>query len=174
VKRYAAFLRGVSPMNCRMAELAHAMEAAGFRDVKTVLSSGNVVFGATGTPRSIAKKAEAAMQEHLGRRFLTIVRAVGDLQAMLEADPYRGTRLPAGAKRVVTFLAQAPADVPRLPMKAEGAAMLQLQGLDLYSYYVPGPRGGAFMGVIEGAFGKDVTTRTWDTVRKVCAAGAAD
>jgi hypothetical protein len=34
-----------------------------------------------------------------------------------------------------------------------------------------GPKAGAFMGVIERAFGKDVTTRTWETVMKICAAG---
>ena len=171
MKRYAAFLRGVSPMNCRMADLARAMEAAGFTGVKTVLSSGNVVFGATGTPRAIARKAEAAMQEHLGRSFLTIVRPVTALQAMLDADPYAAFRLPAGGKRVVTFLATEPADAPELPVRAEGASMLKLDGTDLYSVYVPGPKAAAFMGVIERAFGKDVTTRTWDTVRKVCAAG---
>lgn len=42
--RYAAFLRGVSPMNAKMPELKKAFEAAGFLEVKTVLSSGNVVF----------------------------------------------------------------------------------------------------------------------------------
>ena len=44
--RYAAFLRGVSPMNAKMPELKRAFEAAGFGDVKTLLSSGNVVFDA--------------------------------------------------------------------------------------------------------------------------------
>jgi hypothetical protein len=29
----------------------------------------------------------------------------------------------------------------------------------------------AFMRLIEKTFGKDVTTRTWETVKKVCAAG---
>src|ERR1041385_1159873 len=37
--RYAAFLRGVMPMNCKMAALKAAFEAAGFTDVKTVASS---------------------------------------------------------------------------------------------------------------------------------------
>ena len=172
MKRYAGFLRGVSPMNCRMADLAKALAAAGFADVKTVLSSGNVVFGATGTPRSIARRAEAAMQEHLGRSFLTFVRPLAQLQAMLEADPYRAFRVPAGAKRVVTFLAKLPPEPPELPLHAHDATLYALQDLELFSAYVPGPKGGAFMGVIEGKFGKDVTTRTWDTVRKVCAAGA--
>lgn len=170
MKRHAAFLRGVSPMNCRMPELARAFAAAGFIDVKTVLSSGNVVFSANGAQRSLQKKAEAAMQAHLGRSFLAIVRPVDDLQALLEADPYAAFRLAPQAKRVVTFLAAAPATVPRLPIERDGARMLCLQGRELFSAYVPGPDGPVFMALIERTFGKEVTTRTWDTVRKVCAA----
>ena len=41
--RYAAFLRGVMPTNCKMPQLKAAFEAAGFTDVKTLLGSGNVV-----------------------------------------------------------------------------------------------------------------------------------
>lgn len=170
--RYAAFLRGVSPMNCKMPELARACEAAGFRDVKTVLSSGNVVFTATGAAAAVRRKAEAAMQDHLGRTFLTFIRTIPELDQLLADDHYGQFRLPAGAKRVVTFLPAVPKDPPRLPIEGDGARILLLRGRELLSYYVPSPKGGAFMGVIERAFGKDVTTRTWETVRKVCAAAA--
>ena len=44
--RYVAFLRGVSPMNAKMPELKNCFEAEGFTDVRTLLSSGNVVFNA--------------------------------------------------------------------------------------------------------------------------------
>ncbi|MGC4085554.1 MAG: DUF1697 domain-containing protein [Vicinamibacterales bacterium] len=40
--RYVAFLRGVSPTNASMPDLKRAFERAGFTDVKTILSSGNV------------------------------------------------------------------------------------------------------------------------------------
>ena len=73
MKRFAAFLRGVSPMNCKMQELAKAFVAAGFTDVKTVLSSGNVVFTASGAERSIRKRAEAAMEDHMGKSFAAFV-----------------------------------------------------------------------------------------------------
>jgi uncharacterized protein (DUF1697 family) len=64
MKRYAAFLRGVSPMNAKMPELRKAFEAAGFRDVKTVLSSGNLVFSSTAAPEAgVERKDEAAMQK---------------------------------------------------------------------------------------------------------------
>ncbi|GIW42749.1 MAG: hypothetical protein KatS3mg077_0031 [Candidatus Binatia bacterium] len=42
--RFVALLRGVSPMNLKMAELKQCLEAGGFTEVKTILSSGNVAF----------------------------------------------------------------------------------------------------------------------------------
>ena len=36
-RRYAAFLRGVMPTNCKMPELKRCFEAAGFTEVKTVV-----------------------------------------------------------------------------------------------------------------------------------------
>ena len=71
-------------MNAKMPELRRAFERAGFTNVVTVISSGNVVFDAPrASARSLEKKAEAAMQEHLGTAFLTIVRSVDELNALL-------------------------------------------------------------------------------------------
>ena len=95
MKRFAAFLRGVSPMNCKMQELAKAFAAAGFTDVKTVLSSGNVVFTASGAERSIQKKAEAAMEDHMGKAFAAFMRSL------------RGTGIPAGSRPLRSIQAQA-------------------------------------------------------------------
>jgi uncharacterized protein (DUF1697 family) len=169
--RYAAFLRGVSPMNAKMPDLARAFEAAGFRDVRTVLSSGNVVFtAAPGATPALERKAEAAMEQHLATPFPAIVRPVAALRALLASDPYDGLRVPAQAMRVVTFLRGRPRAVPDLPIELDGARILRMRGGEVFSAYVPGPRGPVFMTLIERTFGKDVTTRTWDTVRKVVAA----
>jgi len=173
MKRYAAFLRGVSPMNCKMPELKKAFEAAGFEDVKTVLASGNVVFAAAGAQKSLRKKAEATMQENLDQGFMTIVRSIAELQAMLDEDPFARFKLPAGGKRVVTFLHGAPASVPKLPIALDTARILAVRDDAVLSVYVPSAKGPVFMALIEKTFGKDVTTRTWDTVRKVCAAAEA-
>ena len=168
MKRYAAFLRGVSPMNAKMPELKEAFEAAGFTDVKTVISSGNVVFSARGGPEAaLERKAEAAMKKHLGSAFLTIVRPVEALQRMLASDPYQRFRLKPGEKRVVTFLRGNPKVSLRLPVGLDGARILLIHDGAVFTAYVPSPRGAVFMGLIEKTFGKEVTTRTWDTVRKV-------
>lgn len=67
MERDVAFLRGVSPMNCKMPELKRCFETAGFADAKTLLSSGNVAFSAKPEQvPNLEKAAEAAMQKHLG------------------------------------------------------------------------------------------------------------
>ena len=173
MKRYAAFLRGVSPMNAKMPELVRAFEAAGFTDVKTILSSGNVNFGSNG--RSIEKlqaSAEAAMQKLLKRSFLTIVRELSELERLLEEDPFQAFKLAPKSKRVVTFLRSAPEKAPKLPISMENARMLLLRDNAALGAYVPDPKTGpVFMTLIERTFGKEVTTRTWDTVAKVVKKG---
>ena len=45
-----------------------------------------------------------------------------------------------------------------------------MKGREVFSAYVPSPKGPVFMALIEKALGKDVTTRTWETVGKVARA----
>jgi uncharacterized protein (DUF1697 family) len=158
-------------MNAKMPELKQCFEATGFSDVRTVLSSGNVVFTARETSESVLeRKAEAAMQNVLGRSFPTIVRPVKTLQAVLASDPYANFPLPPTAKRVVTFLRKLPATLPQLPLEREGAHILTIVNREVFTAYVVNPRGPVFMTLIEKTFGKDVTTRTWETVRKCTSA----
>lgn len=170
--RYAALLRGVSPMNCKMPELKAAFEAAGFRDVKTVIASGNVVFNANRTSAAnLVKKCESAMTTHMGRSFATIIRSVDDLQAMLDADPFARLRIKPKSKRIVTFLGAPIAQPPKLPLTLGSAAIHAMEGEEVFSTYVPGDdKTPLFMTLIEKTFGKGVTTRTWETVAKIARA----
>ena len=170
MKRYAAFLRGVMPTNCKMADLKQAFEAAGFTDVRTVLGSGNVAFSAPAAPTArLERQAEAAMDQHLGKRFLTIVRSVDELEQLLATDPYKG-KVPPAAKRNVTFLRAAPATKLK-PAAEESAWLVGLKGREVFSAHIPNnPKGPVFMVMIEKALGKEQTTRTWQTVEKVAKA----
>jgi len=165
--RYAAFLRGVGPMNLRMPDLKRSLESAGFTEVKTLLSSGNAVFGARAAPpAAIERKVEKAISDELGKTFMTIVRPVEELRALIEHDPYRSFRLAPGSKRIVTFL-RGPAARVKLPIELYGAKIFSVVGGEVFSAYLPTAHGPVFMSLIEKTFGKQVTTRTWDTVRKV-------
>lgn len=165
--RYVAFLRGVSPMNLRMPALKECLKAAGFKNVKTLLSSGNAVFDAAAyRADDIAHRCEAAMKKHPGKSFLTIVRAQEELKELIKADPFAAYRIPEDAKRIATFLPSPLQNKVALPGKVNGARILGVRGGEVLSIYRPTPKGPAFMRLIEKTFGAQVTTRTWDTVTK--------
>jgi len=170
MSRYAAFLRGISPVNAKMPDLKRCFEEAGFKEVKTLLSSGNVVFTArAASDASLERRAEKAMNDGLGHTFLTIVRSIDALREVLDADPYADFRLARGTKRVITFLRDAPKAKLSLPIEIDGARILCVRGREVFTAYVPSPRGAVFMRLIEKTFGEAVTTRTWETVQKVAA-----
>ena len=107
------------------------------------------------------------MKRLMDKDFLTIVRSVDMLREMLASDPYAPFRLAPKAKRIVTFLRERPTAKLTLPIELHGARILALKEGEIFSAYVPTPKGPVFMTLIEKTFGKEVTTRTWDTVTKV-------
>jgi uncharacterized protein (DUF1697 family) len=165
--RYVAFLRGVMPTNARMPALRAAFEAAGFTDVRTVLGSGNVVFDArAASGAALERRAEKAMAAELGRTFDPFVRPAAALQELVDSDPFARFRLPPAAKPIVTFLrGPAPATL-ELPIESDGARILAVRGEDVLSAYLPNPQGPGFMKLLERTFGRTITTRTLETVRK--------
>ena len=165
--RYVAFLRGVSPMNARLRSGMRAFEAAGFGDVKTLLSSGNVAFGArTAAPATLERKAEQAMQATLGRTMGAKLRPSAFLQGLVESDPFAGFALAPAAKRVVTFLRRPAATRPTLPIARDGARILAMTDGEVFPASVASDKGPVFMTLLERTFGTDITTRTVDTVKR--------
>jgi uncharacterized protein (DUF1697 family) len=154
-----------------MSALKHSFEAAGFTNVRTVLSSGNIVFDArSALEASLERKAEATMQASLGRTFYTIVRPLEVLRRLLETDPYAAHALPPSAKRVVSFLRVPSTAKLAFPIERDGAQIMGMAGREVFTAYVPGEKGPVFMQLLENAFGREVTTRTWETLKKCVAA----
>ena len=84
-------------------------------------------------------------------------RLAGDKIAVIYASPLQRTR--ESAEIVSARLG--------LPIERDGARILHRRGGEVFSAYVPGPRGPVFMTLIENTLGKNLTTRTWETVMKV-------
>lgn len=158
-------------MNAKMPELKACFETAGFTYVRTLLSSGNVAFDTrSARPDLLERKIEAALEESLGRRFDTIVRSSQYLEDLVASDPFAEFDLPPKAKRVVTFL-RGPLDRKvALPIEQDGARILKVEGSEIFTAYVPQAGNPVFMVLLERTFGKEITTRTFDTVRKCAAA----
>jgi uncharacterized protein (DUF1697 family) len=97
--------------------------------VKTLLSSGNVVFDARATSEAVLeRKAVAAMEAGLGRSFAVILRKQAELQQLLAGDPFAAFKLTPQHKRVVTLPARRTAGKLALPPEKDGARILAVRG----------------------------------------------
>lgn len=92
-----------------------------------------------------------------------------ELRELLDADPFSSMQLPENAERVVTFLREPHAATLNLPIQAHDASMLGFARAGCCPC-VHGAKGPIFMTLIEKTFGKGLSTRTPDTVRKCAAA----
>jgi uncharacterized protein (DUF1697 family) len=157
------------PTNCKMSELAQAIERGGFTSVATVRGSGNVLFSTEETGlAAIRARLEAVMERHLGRVFAAHVRSLGTLAALAARDPFASLAVAPGDKRDVTFLRAA--STRRLSAPRSGAAILGVEGDIALSTHTPHhPDGPVFMKLVSKAFGEDITTRTWESVLEVLA-----
>lgn len=161
------------PTNCRMPELRASFEAAGFTDVRTLLSSGNVAFSTRAPSRSMTaleEKAEEAMLASMGATFPTMVRSAEHLQAVLASDPFAEFAVPPTAKCVVTFLRRPDDRRVTLPLEHDGVRVLRQTDTEVFTTYEPNPKGPGFMTLLERTYGKDITTRTLATVAKCAVA----
>ena len=165
-RSYVALLRGIAPANplMRDTELRRVLAGLGFEDVRTVASSGNVLFD-TPDADSTALEAtiEGAMQLHLGAPCITIVRSrrrmerLVTLDVFVEADGQRG---------IVTFLKAPSSPGPELPYEQDGSTVLARHDDALFSVVDPS-RAPAILRWIEREYGTANTTRSWRSVRRI-------
>jgi uncharacterized protein (DUF1697 family) len=172
--RLVALLRGASPQNCPMPRLASCIARAGFARVTTVLASGNAAFDADAAEAADIPALEARLQAlfeaEFGRGFYPILRATDELAALVATDPFARAEVPAGAKRVASFLRSARASRVPMPLSEGGATVLYQHGREGFTVYLPNAHGPVFMKLIERAWGQEVTTRSWDTVKRCATA----
>jgi len=102
--KYAAFLRGVNVggVNLKMAEVAKALTAAGFTDVRTILASGNVLLESRSKVAAVRKTAEAALREAFGYDAWVLAYDIDAVAAISDAYPFE--REVPGTHSYVTFV----------------------------------------------------------------------
>lgn len=147
---YVAFIRGIGPENPNMHgnKLKDFFEKLGFKNVKTLLSSGNVLFESDLKNRkSLEKLIEENLPKMLGFSKITIIRNYNELKKISASDPFKGTEDAPASRLHVTFL------------KTGGEIFSVIDTVNVGTTKI--------MSVLEKNHGKDITTRTWKTVEKV-------
>lgn len=169
--KYVALLRGIMPMNPNMRgeKLREVFESLGFKNVATVIASGNVVFesGSKSVP-AMETKIEAALHKQLGFKSATIIRSKEDLEKLLKQNPFKGIKDEKPNYLIVTFFKHKPPAGGKYPSKRAGYTILNAHDRALASVidlsHASSPD---FMRQVEKEWSKDITTRTWKTIHRI-------
>jgi uncharacterized protein (DUF1697 family) len=168
--RQVALLRGINVgvhKKVPMAQLKAVLEGLGFAQVETLLNSGNVAFDGD----SITGEALAdTLAQAFGFAIPTLVHPQAAIQALVALQPFAGQPAHKDIRWYVTFLPQpVPPPVPFPHPIADGALTLLSQTeLALMSVLDVRLKGSVEAYTVwERLYGKDITTRTWDTVMKL-------
>jgi uncharacterized protein (DUF1697 family) len=90
--RYVALFRGINVGKAKriaMADLRRLLEKLGYRDVKTLLNSGNAVFtGAAGAANKHAERIRAAVAKQLGVDARVIVKSAQDVGGLIADNKF--------------------------------------------------------------------------------------
>ena len=118
--RYVAFLRAINVGGqklIKMQELARIFELAGFKNVRTFIQSGNVIFDSrSGNSVAVAKKIERVLQQNLGYKVTVMLQTLAEIQDMVSRNPFKKTPPGPDVMMFVVFLAEEPKPRPKLPV----------------------------------------------------------
>lgn len=157
--------------NMRNVKLRGVMEDLGFRNVETVISSGNVVFDAdSSSAGALEAKIEAAWPEQLGFQSTTFVRTRKQLQGLLENDPFEGRDDNESGRLQTTFLKHEPdhrIEVPFTPSEGDYTIVSVGDRVVCSTVDLTGSRTPGLMRWLEQTFGTEITTRTWKTLNRI-------
>lgn len=169
-----ALLRGVNVGGNRkiaMAELKALIEALGFRDVKTLLQSGNVVFRAGDEAEAdLEAHLEAETEKRLGLKTSYLVRDAKQWRAIIDACPFPKEAQAEPSRTLVTVGRTA---MPAEALDAVRAVMLPHEKLgaverQVYAYFGEGMGQSKAAEVLNRKAVKAVATgRNWNTVLKI-------
>jgi uncharacterized protein (DUF1697 family) len=157
----------------RMADLRQLLVDLGLEDPKTLLLSGNVVFGSASQPTArLERVLQDATARHLGVTTEYFVRTATEWNAIVAANPFRAEAQRDPGHLVVMCLKDAPsaAAVKALQSAIRGREVVKAKGPQAYFVYPDGMgRSKLTITLIERMLGTRGTARNWNTVTKLSA-----
>ena len=172
--KYATFLRGVNVggVNLKMADVAAALADAGFKNVRTILASGNVLLESSAKVAAVRKKAEAALRERFGYDAWVLAYDIDTLRAVVDAYPFK--REVDGYQSYVTFVADAAVLDELTALSGKASSEEKISPGDGVVYWQV-PKGSTLDSTIGKTMGKkryksSTTTRNLRTLVKVLGA----
>jgi uncharacterized protein (DUF1697 family) len=169
--RHIALLRGINVGKAKriaMADLRGLFEELGFRDVRTLLNSGNVVFTVARPKKDLGRTLEKAIAERLGvTSRVTIVTAL-ELDAIVAGNPL--LKVATNPSRLMVSVVNSAADMARLQplLKRDwGTDRIGVGPRVAYLWCPDSILDSELAAAVAKALGDGVTSRNWGTITKL-------
>jgi uncharacterized protein (DUF1697 family) len=172
---YIALIRAIGPVThakMSMATLRTRCEDAGLDDVRTYITTGNIVF----TTRKSAAAAQRIVQDAVASFGLdnsVIVRTATDLAALVAASPFPDAAEHRASELAVCFFATPPASRKPLEELDLPEKMAFVGGDLVVDYRTKISVSKLSPGLIEKRLGVVATSRNWNSVVKLAEIAAA-
>jgi uncharacterized protein (DUF1697 family) len=170
-----ALLRGINVGRAKriaMADLRTLFEELGFTGVRTVLNSGNVVFGSPAqTPAAAAQAIEDALVERIGVVSRVTVLSAQELAAVIAGNPL--VDLSTDHARLVAFIvggegqAELLARLAPLATQDWAPGALTIGERAAYVWCPTGVLDSAAAAAVSKLLGDATTSRNWNTLSKL-------
>jgi uncharacterized protein (DUF1697 family) len=167
VPRQIALLRGVNVggnKRVEMARLRALLEELGYRDVRTYVNSGNVVFSG---PRRSEQHLEAAIAKTFGFEVPVVLRTRDELADVVRANPLAKLATDPAKHLVIFCAAEASTELDPADFAPE---TFHVRGREVY-LWAPGGIGTSPLAKVLAtkSLGDKSTARNWRTVEKLLA-----
>ncbi|MEL7835128.1 DUF1697 domain-containing protein [Fodinibius sp. Rm-B-1B1-1] len=174
IQTYIALLRGINVGGYHkvpMADLRKEMKALGYTNVQTLLNSGNIIFdGDRDEEEKIGRKIGRHLENVFGFSIPVLVRTKETFSALYNADPFEDVEVTDDIRLYVSFLKEVPQNQLNLPWISEDESfqIIAIRDKEVCSVLdlsvAKTPKG---MDALEQLFGKEITTRNWNTVDRI-------
>lgn len=172
--QYVGLLRGINVGGkmVSMSELKKSLESIGFLNVATLLNSGNVVFEYKDIEiPELITRFEAKLKDRFEMDIKVLIRRSTEIKSLIEKNPFRNVEVTPQIRLYVTFLSQPPTSKLRLPYETADRSfrILQVTTGEIMSILTLTQKMGTTDGmkILEKEYGKNITTRNWNTVIKI-------
>lgn len=168
---FIALLRGINVGGhhiVSMAELRQTMEKMGFANVSTLLNSGNVIFESK-DKEGLESEIEHQLEKTFGFEIPVMLRKFDEIGQLLKSHPFDRFEADDNTKFYVSFLKNEPENKVDLPFLSEDKSFQIIEIRDKTVFSILDFSKGSTvngMDVLQSFFGKDLTTRNWNTIVK--------
>ncbi len=169
-----AFLKGVNVSGHRiikMVELKAMFEAMGFKNARTFIQSGNVVFESPAKANALKKKIEADLKKSLGYDVKVIIRSRSEMEKIVKDYPFIKIKGHEECKITVGYLESEPAKAVVKELEAFNTdnEIFFVKGNNLYHLVRGNFSDSMFFkkNIVEKTLKIVCTARNWNTTNKI-------